>query len=104
MPWKSSSPGLVTGYTYVYDHLGVVQEDVTIYLRIVDRDTDVDGFIYDGATRSADSSGTGLVSFANMFPSVKYQMKRESGRKWYEFTMPASPSDPYELPSIIGED
>lgn len=107
-PPPSASPEQVTGYLYVYDEEGVVEPGVDIICRAVAFNDEAEevglvvGFALDSAARTETSDGTGLVQFTNLFKGVTYSITRGNGG--YSASIPADADDPYQLPSIIGED
>jgi hypothetical protein len=98
----ASSDSLITGYSYCYDHEGVVEADVEIEMRL-DELTGT-GVILDTATRTETSSVTGLVAFTNIFPGGIYRMRRGKGRGWKRVVIPSTATSPYALPDFWGED
>jgi len=100
----ASTPGTVVGYLYVYDHLGVIEVGVPVDIRVARKSLVVDGMGYDSKIRTEVSDGLGKVTFSNLFPSITYELRRSSSRKWFTHNMAAAPADPFQLSSIIGEE
>lgn len=98
----ASEPGLVTGYLYCYDEMGVVEKGVSVILKLAEYPATGSGKAFDTAERTAASAADGLVSFTGMFPGATYTAKRGNGTAWSRFTVPADQTDPYAIPYLIG--
>ncbi len=115
-----SDPGYVTGYLYCYDEEGAVEEGVTIELCLYAESSD--GQSHGSGLRSATSDDEGYVEFVNLIPGASYMIRRGTRRVWdaksndyYElkgnehkvwkrFEIDDDATDPYQLPSVVGEE
>ena len=96
-----SSPGLIGGYWYVYDQSGVPEAGVTVEIKLVALANA--GTSPDLAVRTFTSDAAGLVSVTNLWPGGRYSARRGTG-PWRSFTIPATATDPYALPSLVGSE
>lgn len=98
----ASSPGLVTGYLYCLDNEGVARANVTVTIRQTSI-PDAYGYAFDQRLRAEVSDGAGLVSFDGMFPGAAYSCQSgPSPKTYFQFVIPSGASDPFEMPSVIG--
>jgi len=98
----SPSPaGFSTGYTYVYDELGVVESGVVLTLQCVGVPSG-GGLALDGKTRTATSDGDGYAEFTNLIRGAKYRIYRSSSPNTASFTCPDA--DTFEITNFLGID
>jgi len=96
----ASNPGFVTGYFYCYDEDGIVEEGASVSVKI--HDLPGTGISADTKVRTETSDATGLVSFTNMFIGAQYKIRRGDERPWKTVEIPASATDPYAIPNVLG--
>ena len=98
----ASDPDLVTGYLYVYDEDGVVEEGADLQMKFVDLTGT--GFCPDTKIRTETSDSNGLVSFTNLFTSAEYKMRRGQDRAWKRINIPSTASGTYAITNFGGYD
>lgn len=99
-----SDIGLTTGYLIAYSHDGEPEENVVVKLIVREVPSDLEGYAFDGQTRTGTSDENGLVEFPNMVKGVTYSLQRGTSKKLYSVTIPTDAGPTYALPSIIGQD
>lgn len=98
----ASDPGFVTGYLYCYDSDGNIETGVTITLEMVEVPAG-SGSAFDNTVRVDVSNGVGLVEFTGLVLGATYKVRRANGAS-VETTVPLTATDPYALPSVLGQE
>lgn len=98
-----SSLARVTGYMTVEDESGIPEEGVSIVIRAQRPGKDEHGIAYDTAPRTAISDALGFIEFLNLVPGASYLLQRGASPEKL-IKIPTDATDPYELPSFVGED
>lgn len=87
----------VTGYLYVEDNEGTVQEGVEVVLTAYLLPGT--GLAVDAEPRTSTSAADGLVSFENLIPGAMYKLTDANGDRL--IAIPSDATSPYALPSVV---